>query len=822
MRCAISTRINRIAALFTCAWMIASGFAHAQKPAPVMDYVSILDCLDVNHRDGRLRLHFDDKLVAAFVAPAADIDVVFAKTGESTPVHVAPQKVYRVHGVFSEIVSLGNAEEFRFTEPGEYTATFRVDGKPVTIVPFSVMFKNNGDAFQPKTFAYLNGPWEDHGFLVMPLNKSKPAEFRTWARVVSFTEGRDAAKFSAEIRKEGDVIANGGDSYTSTQEWQSFQFKLRFPKDKGGEYMRSEQLLARGDGIYHVVMKRNDALHSVWEFQVKDGKPVPHPRQDAAHEPRSEYVLPRFAAIYDGGESAGDTTWMKRLSADAAQVIFHGRSAAVEGPDESTIRQWSWQPSSDPTRPIRFVVSDVKTRSDTTIRAGDDLIVFGTDYPSGVSYMHIGDTKPRSIPYGETFSSKVFQVCGRKIVLVNKNTVAVYDTKTENLVRIPESDIFLSDVRGGLHTSNLINSDGYLVVTVNDVSKVTDRTSIKLIDVSGENPHVVSVKNAGYSHRDVSSVAVDASQGLVAVSSRQQRSIYVAKAARLANQLQFELDEYKGISDDQIFIGENAIVYADTEDKLRILPLDGGHPVALTDEGMGASSNGFFFAHGRVAIATRNHYGSRFPFAISDIPNSPTLLKETGTKIKGTSGGLGMAGIAAIAPDKTVFLAGTDSIGVGEHLQVLDQEKSVWLPVANENGEVLNASDVSASKRLIAFKSADQDGRTTVGYATFGEKIDVSQIPVQGEHPGKSREPSTARSDKPADSSSPYYTKNQLELDYIVGYVQSEKQMGDAFAGAFGEKEGRKKARDAVLDVMKQNNHSHLIRGFLKMVGEQK
>ena len=183
-----------------------------------------------------------------------------------------------------------------------------------------------------------------------------------------------------------------------------------------------------------------------------------------------------------------------------------------------------------------------------------------------------------------------------------------------------------------------------------------------------------------------------------------------------------------------------------------------------------------------------------------------------------------MAGCAAIAHEKTVFLAGTPSggIGKGERLQVLDKQNNTWRPVLNDEGNVVTATDVVASIGLLAFKSADRDRKVTVGYATYGDRIDLAQVPTQ--QGSKVTEKSSANEDRDTNKTegSPYYTKNQYELDLIVEYVKTEKETAAALGEAFGAEEGAKKARTAILDVMKKNGHEHLIPGFLKMMGEDK
>lgn len=794
------------------------------QPGPVVEYSSLLEAFDVRHHNGLLTLHRDHPIVAAWLPNGAKVEVAITRSGSATPIYRQPLEMSAGYGVFSRLTGY-HANEFYFTQAGAYEVTFLCNGAPMTRLPFSVFVKSDGDDFNPRKFFYVQGEWDDWGFLHMPLDESDPAQVWCWARVVSMTETPGAVRYTAEIRKDGDVIADCGDAFTSSHEWQQFKFSMKYPENKGGAYMKSTELLERGDGTYHIVMKHDNKMHRVWKFEVVDGKPVRHARQASDHSPRTSYMIPRHAGIYDAGESAGNIVWMKRLPDSEARAVYAKKSAEVEGPSAEQRNRWQWLPSADHRRPFNLVVTDIETRSDTTIRAGDDIIVFGTGYPTGVKYIQVGDSEPREIPDGETYNAMVFAICGKKIVLVKRNSVHVFDSATGKVSKIPDDVIHLYDPKGGLHRPNHLIADGNLVATVNAATKVTDRTIIKVIDVSGDEPKIIPIKNADYADREVSCVALNSKDGILAASSRAKKSLYLAKVARLANQHSLNVADYRGVNDNQIYLSNDKLIYVDEDDRLRYLD-PGSPPIALTDQTLGSTGNGFVARKGRVVIATAEHYGDRYHMAMSDLPDKPIVLEGTAEPIKGTSGGLGMAGSAAITHEKTVFLSGTShgGIGVGEHLQILDKESRIWLPVVHPDGKVVTAIDATASIGLVAFKTKDTPGqKTTVAYLTFGDRIDLAQVPTQRERNEQVASQANADGPKPAgkmnEVESPYYTKNQQELDLIVGYVTTDKETGDALAQAFGEEEGRKKARQAILDVMKKNGHEHLIPSFLKMLG---
>ena len=198
-----------------------------------------------------------------------------------------------------------------------------------------------------------------------------------------------------------------------------------------------KNLVAR-DGNYTFVVNKNKKLHAVYKLVVENGKPILHPREASNYKPRTEYIVPRYAALTDGAGRPGNAVWMSRVEDTVAKRIADAGPASVAGPTDEQKKRWNWIPTSiDPNRPFQVVITDIETRSDTHIAAGEDIVAFGTGFPTGVAYMKVGEKSAREIPNGEVYSSKLFHVCGKKIVLVRKNNVFIYDTETDTTVCDP-------------------------------------------------------------------------------------------------------------------------------------------------------------------------------------------------------------------------------------------------------------------------------------------------------------------------------------------------------------------------------------------------
>lgn len=795
--------------LLTILTLIPSIAMAQQQPAPVMEYAALLNSFDVDPQ-GRLQLEGSgDALTTIFLPQGAEVEAVITKAGSNTSLHVQGFYINHVTKAFARLQTAGKYKEFIFKEPGDYVLSYRTGGKVMTQLPFSVYQKSNDDQFDPKTAWYTRGAWSDWAYAYAQRKHKENAtlQFRMWGKRVSFDGATVTDKYTVELKKDGDVVAVSRTGHIGTQKWQKLEFEMSHPESKGGRKFSVKQLGAR-EGSYHFVVTKNQQLHAVHELKITNGKPVLHPRQASDHSPRIEYMSPRYAGLSAPGLD-GDIVWMPRLPDATATAIASGKATAVAGPTDEQKKRWNWLPTSiDPNRPLKLTISDVETRTDTGFAVGEDLVVFGTGFPTGVKYLKAGETSAREIPAGETFSSKVFRVCGKKIILTKRTAVFVFDTETEKLTPIPTTDISLYDA-----SSNLIRSNGYLVATVNAATKVTDGNIIKIIDVSGDSPQIIPIKNATYTDRDVTSVALDAKRGNVAVTSRTKKLVTAAKVAPLAEQYLYDVSEYRGVASFDATIESEIVYYADEDFNVRMLDLSNKSPKAVTQQPIARSGNGFWIRKGRLAVVTKEgKFGSRYPIAVTDSDAVPQTAPGTGDKIEGTSASLGMGGSVAIAIDKTMFLAGTpgDSIGVGERLQVLTD--SGWQPIKGADGKPIWGSEVVTSTGFMAMKVRNDAGKTVIGYATYGQNVGDSFTSASNTSKAPTSDAKTTKS-APLElaDDNPYNTHDEKAATALEAYLENEKQVGEAFAQAFGKEAGAKRTVDSIVKSMKAAGADALI-----------
>ena len=517
------------------------------------------------------------------------------------------------------------------------------------------------------------------------------------------------------------------------------------------------------------------------------------------------YIVPRVSGMTNS--MPGMVVFMERMGSREAEAAMAGGSRPdAVSPKKIDPARWVWMPREiDPGRPFQFNVTGIETRTDTGFVAGEDMVVFGTGFPNGVKYMLAGETKPREIPGGETFSSKVFCVCGRKIVLTKRNQVFVFDTRTQKMNEISEDQISLYNP-----SANQFSSNGYLVATVNRAVNVKDRTIVKVIDVSGEEPSVIPIKNADYTDADITSVAVDSKNGAVAISSRSKKRIAAAKVKPLADQYLYDVSEYRGVASFPIVIEGDDVTYIDEDWKVRRLDLTNKSPIAITQTPLARSGQGFWVRKGRLVVFSKEgKVGSRMPVAVSDSADAPQMVAGTGTEIAATSGKLGFGGSAAIALDKTVFLAGTagDSIGTGERLQFLTEDG--WKPILGSDGKPVWGSEVVTSMGFMALKVRNEAGKTVIGYATYGERISPSDVAKAVASPAVMH----TKPSSPAPATPVKQPTRISEIDeaFIEAMLESESDIVTAYKVAFGEEGAKQRLLEGWKTTLENSDKMYLM-----------
>ena len=784
-----------------------AGTSPAQRPRPVMDFTSILNSLDISSSDGTLEFNKKSPVFAAFVPASGLVDIVFRQIGEPVELHSTDLDVSEYYGKFVKTRAIGPFDEKKLLDPGDYEVTYRCNGVPITRLRISLTVETVG---QKKMYRF-SGPWSNWVQLRTPLSKNQKEtpEIACWLRNES-GDAQSPEKYSFQVRNEtGELVYESEDVAVANPQWQCYEQKLRFPLNIGGNLVTPIEFYNR-NGNFFLHIRKGDQLRGIYSFSVADGRIKLHQRQSSDYRPSYQYLITRFAGRKKDGSDAKNVFWMEKSTDERANAMA---AAELQGDPGQYIlseqrENWVCKPTTDPKRKFELVQTNIDINDQAHIAVGDELVVFGTSYPRGVSFLRVGDTQPSSIPQGESFDSRLFWACGKKIALIKHKTISIFDTNTRKIEPVDANEVLLYEVKGGLYRGNMVHADGNLIAVVNDLSLVRDQRTIKVIDVGGVRPVLISLRNSKFIPPEVSGIAVDAQLGIVVVASWQRKTVYYANVEPNAKFKELSLADHNGIGRKQFQIFEGGILYADLNDKLRYVKLNGrSEPILLSNAAIAPGGAGFNVGGGRVVMATEKQSGTRFEIAVGAFPDVLRVVDGTGRPIPGTTGEFGMAGHAAIIPDGTVVLSGTPGggVGIGEYLQVLHTSYDRWQPIVDQKNKPIQAIDIVTGARLMAFKTGSYNSSTKIAYATYGEKIDASDLTTLN----------NASSLQNQSQSLADLSKEDRLL--IENYQNVEKDLKKSFAAAIGEKRGSEQARKAILDVIKRNGHSHLIDTYVSV-----
>lgn len=400
------------------------------------------------------------------------------------------------------------------------------------------------------------------------------------------------------------------------------------------------------------------------------------------------------------------------LMAAAFVVVMAGADCQNEG-----MNPMDPMNPTDPTDPIASGLTVVKTtialHVQGRIEAGDGIIAYGTGGFSGVDYIKVGDTVGRGVPNGANFKAKSFAVAGKKIIFDENFQLTVFDTTDQSSSTIALTDIRALDFR----------SDGNFVGVLTDDNAVTDGRQVKVVDVSGAAPNVVSFSANPATTPE--QVAVDASNPHVAVLAGDIFYIYDVNDPTAAPQ-QWDVSALDGVdSSTQMQFRNGYILYHDNAavSNARLLKTSDGTVVALTQNpaaetvALGGDKYAYF-----VNRDINDHTGTVARSGIGTVPNAGATLAGDTQVSAGTAnnGFVGWGETAAITPDGLkFFLAGSESIGQQEYLMFSTGGAFSLLPDPDDpTADGVQASDVSASANVIAFKVGNNND-TKVGYISL-------------------------------------------------------------------------------------------------------
>ncbi|NLX04436.1 MAG: hypothetical protein GXY33_04750 [Phycisphaerae bacterium] len=386
--------------------------------------------------------------------------------------------------------------------------------------------------------------------------------------------------------------------------------------------------------------------------------------------------------------------------------------------------------TTDPnTAELTIVKTSIAMRHDADIEAGDDLIAYGTDTLVGVSYMvpSEGESSAKAVTNSEKFDSSGFAVGGKTIFLAGSNTadlmfqVAVFDTETETLTVIDPNEIYLNSIPVSADDTGNIQADGDYCIVICNQNEVADGAIIKVIDVSGETPVVVSLPNPdGVDYAGgVDMVQVDAESMKAVAVADGKITIYDLENPQAAPIVAAPVNEAGG--DVQVEMDQGYLIGLDDQSypQAFLVNLDDGNVITMTD-----AEATFDVAIAGAAYAFFADYdaddsmGGSQRTAVGSVPNPAFTKVAREDYIDGSTnnnGWVGYAGSMDVAAEGDyIFLA--DS-----YLQYSTGGPSFTVPADPDGEDTYGcpAWDVDCTINTVAFKTAEtrSDNTTvTVGY----------------------------------------------------------------------------------------------------------
>ena len=168
-----------------------------------------------------------------------------------------------------------NVHRFRL-DPGSYVLDFYLEGAHFYHFPFSVDKSSSGDPFAGGDFYFLNGDWQDWGYMFYSgANPEQSLVFKIWLRNKGNEKEKDV-KVKIEVRDPaGKLICTSRPemTHTLTPEWIRFEFDLIFPMQgtSGGAYFKAKDLLGK-DGTYVLKISIDNKPYGEWPLSISGGK----------------------------------------------------------------------------------------------------------------------------------------------------------------------------------------------------------------------------------------------------------------------------------------------------------------------------------------------------------------------------------------------------------------------------------------------------------------------------------------------------------------------------------------------------------------------
>ncbi len=371
------------------------------------------------------------------------------------------------------------------------------------------------------------------------------------------------------------------------------------------------------------------------------------------------------------------------------------------------------------------VDSGITVRHDTSIRVGDDLIVFGVGAVNGVEYIVPSTTPTTGMTFTNStnFRSVAFEVLGKKIALLDQTfMLTIYDTENATSHVFDITDVRVSNIPIGEHPQGPLHGDGNLLVICNDPTDVTDMNNIKVADLSTATPTLTALKNApgitGVSSAQIQTARVNESKKRV-VGARNNVFYMWDLDNPMTDPVEFDRSGDGGIGAEDYRFDGTYILYEDSEGpaNIHIFNVETGTDTMLTkNPGQGplALNGGSFCYFLDRDFTDDSASGARSAIGEAPGPDSVEGGVDGADPRDSDPEYLGYGGGCAITPDGSMFfIAGDECVNVTtEYIQVSTGGDFVALKNGDED---FLGTDVACSSNTVGFRTGANND-TTIAY----------------------------------------------------------------------------------------------------------
>jgi hypothetical protein len=191
---------------------------------------------------------------------------------------------------------------------GAYTVTLQEGEDMLATLKFSIKGIRTGDEFTGKTVHTFDGPWKHSVAFVKNPNRDD-ISFRLWTSTSEIGSTKQT-KVEVAIMKGTSVIGKSKPQFSSSFEWQPFEFK--FDKADGRTAFTPADF-ATLDGEYAATVTIDGKVSRTHKFAMKKGVMTTDPKSAMDYSPRSDHMLPKTVTSTTNenlGRELRDVLWI--------------------------------------------------------------------------------------------------------------------------------------------------------------------------------------------------------------------------------------------------------------------------------------------------------------------------------------------------------------------------------------------------------------------------------------------------------------------------------------------------------------------------------